>query len=250
MKINTDINILGGLKDFNLILHLIEKSDGIIAANSSVQMYSSVKTDKSYRLFGKAIEDNFLKYRNSNIQDISMSILNEEQISPDSLLQLFWNASSNNDLIHYLNQQSYFPAFYSGRLILKKDDASACIKDLKQSEQALGGWSVDTIDTVSSKYLTLLKKFNLLEGSQKKTIIHPYLNDKMFVMFVYWLTAIETKSNLLDSEWLAYSFSEKPIFIERLMQKKFSQYFQIQYTGDKLKIETTTPYSQIYYALN
>ena len=32
-------------------------------------------------------------------------------------------------------------------------------------------------------------------------------------------------------------FYENPIFIERLMQK-FSKYFQIQYTGDSLKIET------------
>ena len=88
-----------------------------------------------------------------------------------------------------------------------------------------------------------------MQGSLNKIIVHPYLSDKIFVLFVYWLTTIESKSNLLESEWLKYSFSEKTVFIERLMQKKFAKYFQLNYTGDKLKIETTIPYSTIFHAI-
>jgi hypothetical protein len=88
-----------------------------------------------------------------------------------------------------------------------------------------------------------------MEGSLNKTIVHPYLNDKMFILFVYWITAVENKSNLLESEWLKYSFYERPVFIERLMQKKFTKYFNILYTGDKLKIETLIPYSTIYHVI-
>ncbi len=88
-----------------------------------------------------------------------------------------------------------------------------------------------------------------MEGSLNKTIVHPYLSDKMFILFVYWLKAIELKTNVLVSEWLKYSFSEKSVFIERLIQKKFARYFLIHYTGDSLKIETTMPYSTIYHAV-
>src|SRR5205085_8375486 len=118
------------------------------------------------------------------------------------LLMLFWNSSVNNDLFNYLNAHVYFPSFYSGRLVIKKEEVAACIKELKETEVIVQGWTIVTIETVARKYLTLLKKFNLMEGSLNKAIIHPYLNDKMFVMFVYWITAIEVRSNLLESEWL------------------------------------------------
>ncbi len=71
----------------------------------------------------------------------------------------------------------------------------------------------------------------------------------MFILFVYWLKAIESKPNLLESEWLKYCFSEKTVFIERLMQKKFTKYYQLNYTGDKLKIETEMPFSTIYHVI-
>ncbi len=85
-----------------------------------------------------------------------------------------------------------------------------------------------------------------MEGSANKSIRHPQLSDTMFVLFAYWLTAISDKSNLLNSLWLNYSFSEKHIFIERLLQKKYSKYFNIIYTGDKLSIEPIIPYDSIY----
>ena len=88
-----------------------------------------------------------------------------------------------------------------------------------------------------------------MEGGLNKKFSTPYLNDKMFILFIYWLKVIEEKSNLLESEWLKYSFCERPIFIERVMQKKFANYFQLQYSGDKLKIETLIPYENIYHAI-
>jgi hypothetical protein len=58
--------------------------------------------------------------------------------------------------------------------------------------------------------------------------------------------AISDKPNLVSSQWLAYSFSEKQTFLDRLLQKKFSKYFNVIYTGDNLNIETLIPYESIY----
>lgn len=249
MKINSDINILGSLPDWNLINVFLKESTDTMLKNGGIHSYTSIKTDKSVKRFEKAITATFLQYKNDEIQYLLKSILHEKEISNDSLFLLFWNGSVNNELLHYLNIHVYFPAFYSGRLVLKKEEVSACIIELKETEQGIKNWTIETINTVARKYLTLLKKFNLMEGSQTKTIVHPYLNDTMFVLFVYWITAIESKSNLLDSEWLEYSFFDRPVFIERLMQKKFSNYFQLLYTGDKLNIETLVPYSTIYHEI-
>ncbi|MCP9762291.1 BrxA family protein [Lacihabitans soyangensis] len=249
MTINTDINILGGLPDWNLVNVFLQDSITTLKEDGTLHTYSSIKTDKSVKRFEKTISTTLIHFLNKDVELLLRSLLKVERISKDSLQLLFWNASLNNDLLNYLNSQIYFLAFYSGRISIKQDEVLACLKDLKERETELQNWSISTLETTASKYLTLLKKFGLMGGSLHKSILHPYLSDKMFVVFVYWLKAIETKSNLMESAWLKYAFCEIPVLIDRLMQKKFATYFLINFTGDNLKIETTIPYETIYDAL-
>ena len=217
--------------------------------DGTLHTYSSIKTDKSVKRFEKTISTTLIHFLNKDVELLLRSLLKAENISKDSLYLLFWNASLNNNLLHYLNSQIYFLAFYSGRISIKQDEVLACLKDLKEREVELKNWSISTLETTASKYLTLLKKFGLMEGSLHKSILHPYLSDKMFIVFVYWLKAIESKSNLMESEWLKYTFCEISVFIDRLMQKKFVSYFLINFTANNLKIETTIPYEKIYDAI-
>ncbi len=250
VNINTDINILGSLPDWNLINVYLNEGIGSFKRNGGVHSYTSIKTDKSIKRFEKAISSTLIKFCNSDVELLIRDIFSGENITNDSLLLIFWNGSYNNELLNYLNTEIYFPAFYSGRISIKQDEVVACLKDLKERKVKLKKWSDSTLQTTASKYLTFLKKLHLMEGSLKKTIVHPYLNDKMFILFVYWIKAIELKPNLIESDWLKYSFYERSVFLERLMQKKFTKYYQINYTGDKLKIETTIPYEKIYNAIN
>ena len=233
----------------NIIMSVFEKSMEELRQNGGIQSFTSIKTDKSLVRFRKAINHTLLKYKGHQVKSMVSSMLKTESITPDSLLLLFWNSSFNNDLLGYLNRMVFFPAFYSGRITIKQDEVYACIMELKQSEPVVRQWSASTVDITSSKYLTLLRKFGLMEGRQNKTIVHPYLDNKMFVLFAYWLKAMESRSNLLESQWLSYSFSEKKVFVERILSQKYSKYFQLIYTGDSLKIEPIVPYEKIYYAL-
>lgn len=250
MTINSDINVLGSLPDWNLINVFLKDNISSLRKVGGVHTYTAIKTDKSVKRFEKAISATLIKFCDAKVENLVRDMFESESISNESLLLIFWNASFNNELLNYLNTQTYFLAFYSGRISIKQDEVAACLKDLKEREIELKKWSDSTLQTTASKYLTLLKKFHLMEGSLNKTILHPYLNDRMFILFVYWIKAVETKSNLLESEWLKYSFCEKSVFLERLMQKKFAKYFQLNYTGDNLKIETTMPYEKIYHAIN
>lgn len=249
MKINSDINILGGLPDWQLIEEVLKEKFELSTVHESKHYYGAIKTAKSVKRFEKVISNILVKFENEQTKTLVYDIITSEGISIDSRLILFWNASFNNELLNYLNNQIYFSSYYSGRIKIKQDEVSACLKDLREREPELKKWSDLTLKTTASKYLTLLKKFNLMEGTLNKNIIHPYLNDKMFILFIYWISSIELKSNLLESEWLKYSFCEQKVFIERLMQKKFARHFHLSYTGDKLKIETTTPYEKIYDAV-
>ncbi len=245
MTINTDINILGGLPDWNLVNVFLKDSITTLKEDGTLHTYSSIKTHKSVKRFEKTISTTLIHFLNKDIEILVRNLLKVESISKDSLQLLFWNASLNNELLHYLNSQIYFLAYYSGRISIKQDEILACLKDLRERETKLQNWSISTLETTASKYLTLLKKFGLMEGSLHKSIIHPYLSDKMFIVFVYWLKGIESKSNLMESEWLKYSFCEMSVFIDRLLQKKFASCFLINFTGDNLKIETTIPYENI-----
>jgi hypothetical protein len=215
-------------------------------SKGGIHSFTAIKTDKSVKRFEKAITGTLLQFKNIEVKQLFSALIKGENLSSNTLLFLFWNASANNDLFKYLNETIFFPAFYSGRITLKKDEVEACINELKSSENELYIWTEETEKTVARKYLTLLKKFGLMDGSVTKTIQYPHLDDTMFVIYVYWLVAMNEASNLIKSNLLQYGFTEKQLFIDRLLQKRFTKYFNIIYTGDRLKIETLIPYKEIY----
>jgi len=261
MNINTDINILGGLPDIGLIKAFFMSEDIIDLTNfdqsprplrsntKRLEIFTKIKTHKSIIRFEKAIKSTLLYTANENISQLISSMINKEDISADATTLLFWNASFNNELLHYLNKKVYFPAYYSGRFTIKREEVIACLNELKQIESSMKDWTESTIRITSSKYLTLLKKFNLMEGSKNKSIVHPYLSDKMLIVYTYWLLAIESKANLFNSEWLAYSFLERSLLLERIMQIRFSKFININYVADYLKIERVLSYKEIYNAI-
>lgn len=246
MQINSDINILGGLTDWDLIKVFLTEDNNSINEKGGVHTFTAIKTNKSVKRFEKAIRTTLLSSKKTELGIIIRQTIQKNGVNKDTLLMLFWNASSNNELLFHLNDNVFFPAFYSGRVSINSNEVEACLHELKQTEEALKKWSDITISTTASKYLTLLKKFGLMEGSANKRIIHPYLSDMMFILFAYWMAAISEKPNLVNSHWLNYCFSEKQSFLDRLLQKKLSKYFNVVYTGDKLSIEPIIPYESIY----
>lgn len=247
MKINTDINIIGGMTDFNLIIsQLLEKNIYSVSEAAFEYSLSQCKTQKSYSRFSKAINNSLIHFTNEDLKQLYINILTTERISNLSLYLLFLNTAINNDLFNYLNQKAFFPAYYSGRTALRSDEVTACIKELRETEEILKSWSESSIKTTASKYLTVLKKFELMEGKSVKKILNKNLDDKAFILFIYWLLAVEENANLLQSKWLKYSFFEKEVFIQFISQKKFINYFNIQFTGDNLKIQLLIPYGDIY----
>lgn len=250
MNINSDINILGGLSDITLIGYLLNEEISSTNSNEAYLVHSSIKTFKSYKRFEKAIKNTLLSFANQNMRDLVQEVFANQGLSPHCLLLLFWNACVNNELLDYLNQKVYFPALYSGRVALKKDEVVACLQELKQTETAMQKWTDSTIKTTASKYLTFLKKFNLMEGTVNKTIAPPGMGDKEIILFIYWLLSVEPKTNLLESGWLPYCFIEKKLFIQQIMQKRYMKFYNLQYSVNNLKIEPTFSYKELYHELN
>ena len=245
-SINSDINILVGLSDFRLAGFLLQKNLHLEPTGQSNTIVSGIKTQKSLKRYEKAIRTTLIHFTNPSVAVLVHSVLlgdrNEKEISR----VLFWNASFNNELLDYLNRNLYFPALYGGRAAIKSDESLACLRDLKITEPALQKWSEETLVTTASKYLMLLKKFNLMEGRLNKTLINPSPSESMLILYVYWLLAIEPNANLLESRWLIYSFMEKELFVQLVMQKKFMKFWNVTYSGDILRLEPTLKYEELY----
>ena len=103
MDINSDINVIGSILDFSLIDVFLKETP--INRNELQQTYTSIKTIKSFKRFESAIKNTLIKFRNKNIEILVLKVIENEGLSFDSLLLLFWNASVNNELLDYLNQK-------------------------------------------------------------------------------------------------------------------------------------------------
>ncbi len=53
----------------------------------------------------------------------------------------------------------------------------------------------------------------------------------------------------MKSDWLEYFYLDRDLFLERVMQKKYSKYYNLYYNGEQLRIEPIKSYQQIYHEL-
>ena len=241
MHINSNINILGGLPEFDLIKFFLIDSNN---HGKSHLEYSDIRTLKAVKRFKKAIEESFIS-ENKNINDLFSTFIKEMNIS-ENLYYLFLLFSFKNDLFRYLNENIFFQIYYSGRRIIKKEEVEICLRDLQKNNETLANWSESTITTTASKYLTLLKKFGLLSGVQKKEIIYKNLSSEEFLVFVYFLSIAEKNSNKIHSEWIKYSFYENDFFLQKVLEKQLIRYVEVQYNGDNLKLKPMINYDKLY----
>lgn len=221
MDINSDINILGGVPDYNLIRIYIAGEAKDKSSDEIQREYTTIKTEKAFKRFQRAIDKSMNSFKTTELKEMIQTLCNTQSLDETMLLLFFWNMSVNNEMFAYLNEQVYFPMLFSGRNVVTAEEVLACLKELKQGETTLQKWSDSTMKITASKYLTVMKKLGLVNGGIKKRIVYKNLSDKQFLLFAYWLMQVEESTNLSDSSWMKYGFMEKPYFIERCLQNKY-----------------------------
>jgi hypothetical protein len=122
VKINSDINVLGSLPDWNLIKVFLSEDMVSIKEKGGIHTYTAIKTDKSVKRFEKAIKATLIQNKKPELETIIRQAIKSKTTSAETLLLLFWNASVNNELLFHLNDKVFFPAFYSGRVSIKNDE--------------------------------------------------------------------------------------------------------------------------------
>jgi hypothetical protein len=250
MKYNTDINIIGSIPDYELIYKAIE----LFSRNSDDLENLIIKdnqfdfrTEKSRKRFLAAVYSAFLDFKSDDHKELLINFFKTNLSMTSKQMILFWQFLSTNQLFHEITRDVFFKAYFSGRVSLPKDDVVAYIKELiSQNDDLKGSWSQITIETIASKYLTILKKLDLLEGTNKKSFKHIQLSNGELLIFIYLIKIFEPENpNILNSKFLGFSFISKDSFLNRVKQLAKKDLFEMSFNGEQLKIEINKPYQGI-----
>ena len=239
---NTDINIIGSIPDYHLIyiaLPLLldnqKELETILVTNNEFDL----RTEKSRKRFLSALNSAFVS-KNKVIDELASSLMlhfkNDENAQA---ILLFWLFSMNNKLFFELNRDLFLRYYFQGRAELPKESVIAYIKDLISREDELKGkWSEITIETIASKYLTILKKLKLLEGNQKKKFTLVRVSDELLAVFIHLIDLSKNrKGNFLEDDFLGFTFIPKENILDRLKRIGKKDWVKLNFNGVSLQVE-------------
>lgn len=243
MKYNTDINIVGSIPDYHLIYKalplLITKDDKLMQILVKDNEFN-LRTEKSRKRFLSVLNSAFIN-ENIAINEFVIEIIGSKDVDDKSkAIFLFWVFSINNELFRELNNKLFLKYYYQGRAEFPAKDVEAYLKDLiNRTEELHGRWSENTISTIASKYLTTLKKLNLLEGTRKKSFCFIPVSDELIVCLIHIYSLMNQQgANFLDHEFSQWMFISKDSILERLKKIGKKDWIKMNYTGSDLRAES------------
>lgn len=251
VEYDTSINVIGGLQDCSVIYKAIkayfsdsDTLDDLVKERNEL----ALRTERSRTRVQNAIEATFLNYKNEDHLALIKSIFVRDQLVPGWELILFWQYAISNRLFREISINVYSKAYYAGRAGISKEDIVAYLKEfLSQNKQLDLGWSESTVRTLSTKYLNLLTKLNLLEGARLKSFKHIRPSSEALVLFLYFASLHEPESkNILKNGLLPLSFIAPEDIQERMKKLSIKGYFNMTYNGVDLNIELIHGFKEIF----
>jgi len=218
-----------------LLLNDPKELETILVTNNEFDF----RTEKSRKRFLSALNSAFVS-KNKTIDELASNLMIhfKNDVYAQAVL-LFWLFSMNNKLFFELNRDLFLKYYFQGRAELPKEAVIAYIKDLISREDELKGkWSEITIETIASKYLTILKKLNLVEGNQKKKFTLIRVSDELLTVFIHLINLLENrKGNFLEDDFLGFTFVSKENILERLKRIGKKDWIKLNYNGVTLQVE-------------
>ncbi len=203
------------------------------------------RTLSSKKRYYKAIEEVFLSFDGDSKKRLFNWAMSNPTLEEDAKLRVMALQFYSNDyLFRLLFNECFLPIFKSGRMSIVKHDIIAFLDDQIRGERIDVQWSRETIDTVSRKYLTVLKKLGFLDGRLKKTIKDPYIGAAFLIFFHYWLFASNEGNNVFQSEHFPFLMLSREKYQFLMKQPEIREQLDWHFTGDKYTVEPKTTVKQ------
>lgn len=247
---DTSIMVIGGLKESSVIYKVIDAffSESDTLYDLLVERNElALRTVETRTRVLRAMKASFLNFKNEDHKVLLRNIFAGNVSVPDKELILFWQYALSNRLFGEISSRVFCKAYFSGRAGLSKDDIVAYLKEfLTQNKQLDLGWSEGTLQSISTKYLNLMTKLNLLDGLRVKSFKHIRPSSEAIVLFLYFAELQEPESkNILKNEMLPLSFIAAEDIQDRLKKLSLKGYFNMAYNGVDLNIELIHSYKEI-----
>ena len=248
---NTQTNVISSLPDFNIILKVIadysqgkpleEIKDNLITGN----IYG-IRTKSSRVRFYTAINSTFLHFKSTEHEKFIKSVFSND-FSKNSLSFIgYLQMGINNELFYLLTTNVLLDLLLQGRLTVDKYVFISYITNLRNNNSEKINWSDETIGTIAYKYLTLMKKFGFLKGTQKKEFCSFTPTDEMIILAVYLITSLNPeKESFLKNPYSSLLFMTNEGIMERLRRVSLQKYISISTTGQDMKVELKYDYKDI-----
>jgi len=247
---DTSINVIGGIQDISIIYKAI---DAYFSESSTLndlvreRNELALRTERSRTRVHNAIKASFLIFKNDDHQVLVQNLFARKDVPANKELILFWQYALSNRLFREISTQVFCKAYFSGRAGLSKEDIVAYLKEFLNQNKPLGlGWSESTVQTLSTKYLNLMTKLNLLEGARIKSFKYVRPSSEDMVLFLYFASLQEPDNrNILKNEMLPLLFIPVEDIQDRLKKLSLKGYIHMTYNGVDLNIELTHSFKEI-----
>ncbi|MEH1009212.1 BrxA family protein [Winogradskyella sp. ECml5-4] len=243
MNYNTDINSFGGIQDYHMIhesLRSYFNGENDLKKRFVEDNIFGIRTEEGRGRFYRGIKSSILTFQNSKHEDIYRSFFSTlNQTLPYNLL-IFWQLSINNKLFNVISKELYLKYYFNGKVTITGHDVFYFLQDLKERDEDFKNqnWTKKTTEPVASKYLTILRKLNFVEGVQKKHLIHVQISDQEFAVFLHLLVAIYGEgTNFLNHDFNGFSFVSNESFNERVKRVAQKGFIGMAFSGTKLSLQ-------------
>jgi hypothetical protein len=249
-EFNTAINVIGGLKDFNVIFKAIDAYFNELDSLDELVKHRNefnLRTERSRVRVERAVRKGFLSFKGAEHKEMIKEIFKKQVPLKDKELILFWQFALNNRLFREISSNVFVKIYFSGRVSLSKEDIIAYLKELISTNKSLKlDWTESTINTISTKYLNLMSKLNFVSSGRVKSFHYIKPSSQAQVLFLYFakLYSPDVK-NLLANELLQLSFMPKDDLQDRLKKLSIKGLFDMNYNGVALNIDLTRSYKEI-----
>ena len=235
IKYDSSVNVLGSIPDYSSMMDFICEYGGRVPEGKGS---FSFRTHKTFSRFLAAIKSAILQFANDAHQQLFFDALSSKEFSfPEKLMVLFWQMVYGNQLFRRISDEVFMKAVYQGRTTLSAIDVLALLHHIKETEKGEFDWSEATLKICASKYLTILKKLGLADGTVKKQILYPPMTSSLFVYFIKMAMNVYPDDQTLDNPMMVFSFYDKTTLITKLKRVEFMPFWNISQIGENLKIE-------------
>jgi len=217
-----------------------------------------VECESYEELERRVVEENILnkdtdEYRTNILREVTRRHIPDKEEYTETPLMKIMSADVRSDVIDWCLYYEFaqdpfirlvtldflYPEFERGTLSVQATDIVTFIESIQEDYDDLRDRSESTINEAATKYLTALRNYGLLEGTQRKEFAVTYVPDETVAYVVYRLFQKGTKSASVvieHDDWKLFLMNESEV--QRRIRDISPQYVSYEKRGSTERLIT------------